>query len=398
MSLRDRPLLVAGGGIGGLAVALALARRGCRVRVLEQAAAFGEIGAGIQLAPNASRVLDALGVLDHVLANAVFPDYAVMIDARDGKEITRIALGEPFVRRYGYRYLVVHRQDLLAALLAACRRESAIELVTAKTVGAISQSGDGVAVSCADGTLETGAALIGADGVWSGVRAQVVGDGAPRVSGHVCYRGTLPMAEIPDHSYANAMALWVGDGMHLVQYPVRRGELMNNVAVIDSPKFRRGEAAYGDWGEVEALFDTALPRVRDMLGYMDRERNWLLHDRDPVSNWTCGRVTLLGDAAHPTLQNMAQGACMAIEDAVCLAGRVAAAGADFNAAFLAYQKDRYLRTARVQVSARFVATMVHLGGGARDVRNAVLGTRSPESFHELEWLYRGPCGGPCGGP
>lgn len=235
-----------------------------------------------------------------------------------------------------------------------------------------------------------GTALIGADGVWSGVRAQVIGDGAPRVSGHVCYRGTLPMAEIPDHSYANAMALWVGEAMHLVQYPVRRGELMNNVAVIDSPKFRSGAAQFGDWGEVETLFATAMPRVRDMLEYMDRERNWILHDRDPLPNWTQGRITLLGDAAHPTLQNMAQGACMAIEDAVCLADRLAASDADVNAAFLAYQQDRYLRTARVQISARFVAHMVHLGGGARDVRNAVLGTRSAESTYELDWLYRGP--------
>lgn len=389
MTMGALPVLVAGGGIGGLSTALALARRGIRVRVLEQAAAFGEIGAGIQLAPNASRVLDALGVLEDISADAVFPDYAVMIDARDGREITRIALGAAFVARYGYRYMVVHRQDLLAALLSACRREAAIALLTGKSVGVLRDFPDRVEVSCADGSVEAGAALIGADGVWSGVRAQVIGDGAPRVSGHVCYRGTLPMAEIPDHSYANAMALWVGEAMHLVQYPVRRGELMNNVAVIDSPKFRSGMAAFGDWGEVETLFATAMPRVRDMLGYMDRERNWILHDRDPLPHWTRGRVTLLGDAAHPTLQNMAQGACMAIEDAVCLAQRMAAAGSDVNGALLAYQQDRYLRTARVQISARFVAHMVHLGGGARDVRNAVLGTRSPESTYELDWLYKG---------
>lgn len=390
MTVRDRPILVAGGGVGGLAAALALARRGFHVRVLEQAAEFGEIGAGIQLAPNASRVLDSLGVLDHVLANAVFPDYAVMIDARDGKEITRMSFGESFVRRFGHRYLVVHRQDLLEALLQGCRAEPRIELVTGKSVGVIREIDDGLEVNCADGTIESGCALVGADGLWSGVRAQLIGDGAPRVSGHVCYRGTVPMENIPDHSYANSMALWVGENMHLVQYPVRRGELMNNVAVIESPKFRRGEAEYGDWGEVEDLFATAMPRVRDMLDCMDRSRNWLLHDREPLNNWTKGRVTLLGDAAHPALQNMAQGACMALEDTTCLAERAVQANGNFNAAFLAYQQDRYLRTARVQVSARFVAKMVHLGGGTRDVRNAVLATRSPESFFELEWLYKGP--------
>lgn len=383
------PLLIAGGGIGGLAAALALARRGIAVRVLEQADAFGEIGAGIQLAPNASRVLEALGVLEPVLECAVFPDYAVMIDARDGREITRINLGEAFVRHYGYRYLVVHRQDLLAALLEGCRRTPGIELLTGKKVGRLDQRDNAVEVECDDGTRMTGAALIGADGVWSGIRAQIIGDGAPRASGHVCYRGTVPIDAIPDLSYANAMALWVGAGMHLVQYPIRRGELMNNVAVIESPRFKRGEADFGSWDEVEALFGEAMPRVRGMLDFMDRERNWHLHDRDPANNWTHGRVTLLGDAAHPTLQNMAQGACMAIEDALVLARRIADRPGDLEASLRAYQEERYLRAARVQISARFVATMVHLGGGARDVRNAVLATRSPDSFFELEWLYKG---------
>jgi salicylate hydroxylase len=221
------------------------------------------------------------------------------------------------------------------------------------------------------------------------VRAQLLGDGAPRSSGNVCYRGTVPIEQIPDLSYANAMALWVGPGMHLVQYPVRQGKLMNNVAVIVSPRFLRGAADYGGWDEVEERFASALPRVRDMLGFMERERHWVLHDRDPDPRWSRGRVTLLGDAAHPALQNMAQGACMALEDAACLAQRVGAAAGDLGQAFVAYQQDRYLRTARVQVSARFMATLVHLGGGARDVRNAVLATRPTEGFAELDWLYRG---------
>ncbi|MGE0801829.1 MAG: FAD-dependent monooxygenase [Lautropia sp.] len=390
MTLGEDPVLIAGGGIGGLAAALALARAGRAVRLLEQAAAFGEIGAGIQLAPNALRVLDALGVLDYVLEHAVFPDYAVMIDALSGQEITRVDLGPGFVKHYGYRYLVVHRHDLLEALLRGCREQDRIELVTGRTVQSFAQHAAGVEVRCADGTTEQGSALVGADGLRSLVREQLLGDGPPHFSGHLCYRGVVPLDRVPDREYLNAMALWVGPHMHLVQYPLRQGQLMNNVVVIDSQQYLRGEASYGGWDEVEAMFTPALPRVRDMLGYIDRERNWPLHDREPAPQWSDERVTLLGDAAHPALQNMAQGACMALEDAAALAQRMAETAGDPKAAFRAYQQDRYLRTARVQISARFMAALVHVGGGARDVRNAVLSRRSPDGFPELDWLYRGP--------
>ena len=390
MSRTDPAVLISGGGIGGLAAALALARTGQSVRVLEQASAFGEIGAGIQLAPNALRVLDSLGVLGHVLENAVFPDYAVMIDALSGQEITRVDLGPAFVQHYGHRYLVVHRQDLLEALLRGCREQVGIELVTGRTVQSFEQHAGGVEVRCTDGTTDRGLALVGADGLRSPVRGQMLDDGPPDFSGHLCYRGVVPMDQIPDRDYVNAMALWVGPNMHLVQYPLRQAKLMNNVAVIVSQQHLRGEASYGGWDEVEELFSPALPRVRDMLKYIDRERNWPLHDRNPSPHWTQERVTLLGDAAHPTLQNMAQGACMALEDATVLAQHVTFAQGDFKAAFQAYQQDRYLRTARVQISARFMAKLVHVGGGARDVRNAVLSKRSSNGFPELDWLYQGP--------
>lgn len=384
------PVIVAGGGIGGLAAALALAREGIPVRVLERADAFGEIGAGLQLAPNALRVLERLGALEAVLHDGVFPDYAVMIDALTGDEITRISLGAGFMQRFGHRYVVVHRQDLLRALLEQCRRASAVELMTGRGIVSFEDAGDRVRVACQDGSVHEGQALIGADGLYSVVRAALLADGPPRVAGHFCYRGTVPMDRIPDRSYERAMALWVGPDMHLVQYPVRQGQLMNNVVVIQSPRFRAGLADTGEWSEVESLFSAATPRVRGMLEYVDRSRCWSLHDRPPAPDWSRGRVTLLGDAAHPTLQNMAQGACMALEDAVCLADRITASGGDLPAAFLDYQQARYLRTARVQLSARFVASMVHAGGGARDVRNHVLAKRSHDSYFELAWLYDGP--------
>jgi len=382
------PILIAGGGIGGLAAALAIARAGMPVVVLEQAPAFAEIGGGIQLAPNALRVLNRLGVLEAVTAKAVFVDQAVMIDALTGTEITRIELGEQFVARYGHRYLVVHRQDLLEALLAECRNTYGIDLRVNARIESFGQRDDRVSVKCRDGKLLEGHALIGADGLWSVVRAHLFADGAPRFSGHICYRGVVPMDQIPDRSYGNAMALWVGPNVHLVQYPIRNGELMNNVAVIVSQEYRRGEPNYGGWNEVETLFATVHPKVQAMLAFIDRGQRWLLHDRDPIPNWSIGRATLLGDAAHPTLQNMAQGACMALEDAVELADQVARHPNHPESAFVAYQQARYIRTARVQLSARFVAQMVHLGGGARDVRNAVLSTRDPTSTFELDWLYR----------
>jgi salicylate hydroxylase len=382
-------LLIAGGGIGGLAAALALARAGRPVRVLEQAAEFTELGAGIQLAPNALRVLDRFGLAGEVMRHAVYPDDAVMIDAVTGEEITRIVLGERFAARYGWRYLVVHRLDLHRALLDAARGESAIALETSKTVTALAQTADRVEAACSDGTRYRAAALIGADGLWSFVRAQLLADGPPRSTGQVCYRGTVPIDAIPNLSRAKSMALWVGPGMHLVQYPVSRGELMNNVAVFESAQFAAGAKEYGGADELEEAFTVASPPVRSMLAHVGRDRRWVLHDRDPVSDWTRGRITLLGDAAHPALQNMAQGACMALEDGVVLADAVARCGEDYERAFREYQAARFVRTARVQLSARFMAALVHARGGVRELRNALLRTRSPESTFELDWLYRG---------
>ncbi len=389
MTAAASELLIAGGGIGGLAAALALARAGRRVRVLEQAAEFTELGAGIQLAPNALRVLDRLGLAGEVMRHAVYPDDAVMIDAVTGAEITRIVLGPAFVARYGWRYLVVHRLDLHRALLDACRAEGAIALETSKTVIALEQTDDAVEAACEDGARYRGAALVGADGLWSFTRAQILADGPPRATGQVCYRGTVPIGAIPDLSRAKSMALWVGPGMHLVQYPVSRGELMNNVAVFESAQFARGAGEYGGPDELEAAFAVAGPAVRSMLAHVGRDRRWVLHDRDPVSDWTRGRITLLGDAAHPALQNMAQGACMALEDGVVLADAVARCGEDYARAFTEYQSARFARTARVQLSARFMASLVHARGGVRELRNALLRTRSPESTFELDWLYRG---------
>jgi salicylate hydroxylase len=389
MAGKDLPILIVGGGIGGLSAALALAHKGRRVRVLEKAPEFGEIGYGIQMGPNVSRMLDRLGLLKTLEPHAVFPDALILVDAMDSRELTRIALGKPFLDRYQYRYFVIHRRDLHGGILDACRQREEITLEASRGMTSFEERGNTVVVRCENGAEYEGAALIGADGLWSPTRAAIVGDGMPRVAGHVTYRGVVPTGEISDRSHLDSMTIWVGPDLHLVQYRLRGGAVMNNVATVNSRRFRRGEKDFGGPDELDEVFARAAPQVRDMLRYISRDRNWVLHDREPVTHWTRGRATLLGDAAHPTLQYLAQGANMAIEDAIVLAEKVATAGEDYNRAFLAYQGERMNRTARVVLSSRFFGDYFHADGGARELRNELARRRDPDNPWEADWLYRG---------
>jgi 2-polyprenyl-6-methoxyphenol hydroxylase-like FAD-dependent oxidoreductase len=384
-----REILVAGGGIGGLAVALALALKGRKVRVLEKAAEFGEIGYGIQMGPNVARMLERLGVLKALEPASVFPTALIFADALTNEELSRISLGKAFVERYRHRYFVIHRRDLHGGLLQACRQQPGIALEASRGVKGHRQAEDRVLVACENGAEYEGAALIGADGLWSPTRQAVIGDGKPRVAGHFVYRGVVPDAQIVDRSRIDTMTIWGGPDLHMVQYRLEGGAVMNNVATICSRRFRRGEPEAGAPDELEELFSRTHPQVRDNLRYVSRERNWVLHDRDPAANWTEGRVTLLGDAAHPTLQYLAQGAQMAIEDAVVLAEKVAAAGEDYNRAFLAYQAERMNRSARVVLTSRFFGEVLHADGGARNLRNEIARGRDADNPWEVDWLYRG---------
>jgi salicylate hydroxylase len=385
----EREILIAGGGIGGLSAALALALNGRRVRVLEKAAEFGEIGYGIQMGPNVYPILERLGVFERMAPHVVYPDALVLADGTTGDELSRISLGAKFRARFRHPYFVVHRRDLHGSILEACRARPGIALEASKGLASFTQDGDGVRVACEDGATYEGAALIGCDGLWSPTRAAVIGDGPPRLAGHYVYRGLVPTEQIIDRSHLDSMVIYIGHNLHLVQYRLRGGTVMNNVATIESGRFKRGAPNPGDRTELEETFAQCAPRVRGMLRYFSFDRNWVLHDRDPATNWTQGNVTLLGDAAHPTLQYLAQGACMAIEDAIVLAAEVARHGDDFNAAFLAYQGQRMNRTARVVLSARFFGAYIHAGGGARLLRNELLAKRDPDNPWEADWLYRG---------
>ncbi len=389
-SNKSREVLIAGGGIGGVATALALAKRGIRSRVMERAPEFGEIGYGIQLGPNAYRMLDFLGVVKEIEETAVHPEFLVLIDALTDKELTRISCGAAFKARYGAPYMVVHRRDLHGALLRACQGREEISLHTSKELTGFSDLGNSVLAKFADGTEYECAALIGADGLRSRVREEIVADGAPRLSGHVTYRGVVPIDQVEDKTHFNNMTIWCGPDLHLVQYRLRGGTVLNNVATVVSDKFRKGnQTDFGGPDELQAVFSHTTPNVREMLSYVGLDKNWVLNDRDPVPNWTRGNVTLLGDAAHPTLQYLASGAVMAIEDGVVLSKQLADTPDSINSALIRYQEARYLRTARVQLTSRIFGDIIHTRGGARDLRNHLMAQRTPETVTEFDWLYRG---------
>jgi 3-hydroxybenzoate 6-monooxygenase len=378
--------LVVGGGIGGLAAALALSRQGMAVCVLEQAAEFGEIGAGIQLAPNALRMLERLGIADRVLADAFFPRRAVLLDAVSGERLTGLDFGVKFRETYGHPYIVMHRSDLLAALLDACRASPLVALRNDRRVEELEQDAGGVLVRCTGGVAYRARAVVGADGVWSTVRRFTVGDDQLVCSRDVAYRGTATPEAVPDHGGLDVV-WWAGPKMHLIQYPIRRGELLNQVAVFTSDRYRPGSEDWGTPDELKERFAGKHRHVRAGLALIGRDRRWLLYDREPADNWTRGRVTLLGDAAHPMLQYLAQGACMALEDAVCLADSMAAHGGDPAGAFPAYQRERIPRTAKAQRWARGMGELVHLDGMGALVRNALLRGRADDDFGYVDWLY-----------
>jgi len=384
----DLPFLIAGGGIGGLVTAYALARQGFPVRVLEQAAEFREIGAGIQLGPNIFRALDRIGLKDAVLADAWQPGAQEMRCALSGDLVTRMPLGEPFAARFGQPYAVTHRADIHAAYLAACQGSSLISLENNRKVADFADEGDAVRLRLETGEDVRGRALIGCDGMWSAIRAKIVDDGSPRVSGHIAYRAVLKRDDVPEDLWRPDVVLWAGPRTHFVHYPLRRGTLYNLVAVFHSKRYVEGWNSVGDPGELWAHFKGQRPEVLRMLERIETWRMWVLCDREPVKEWTRGRVTLLGDAAHPMLQYLAQGACMATEDAVVLAEEVAANPADIPAAFRAYQQRRYLRTGRVQIMARIYGEFYHARGVEAELRQLLLAPRTPEqSYDGISWLY-----------
>ena len=386
----SEPIIIVGGGIGGLTTALALGRSGWRVRILEMAPEFGAIGYGIQLGPNVVPMFDRLGVTGAVLEAGDVPEACIMPDAYTGKEITRIPLGPSFRTRFHHPYIIIHRVDLHRVLMDACRAIPEIAFEPSASVIGFEDRDDRVVVQLADGRSVTGAALIGADGLHSTIRSKLRLEGEPHQFGYVAQRTIVPMDRVPDVVPRTNVYLWAGPGFHVVHYPLRHSALFNIVAVYRTSTYAERLDEHQHRAEVERTYAGCHPAIQAMLSMMDLERRWPLADRYPIRHWHRGRVTLVGDAAHPTLQSLAQGACMAIEDGVCLAAMIDLAAGDFAAAFAHYESERYVRTARLQLESRYMWGVYHAEDIARDVMLQTFADRTEEDiFRCLAWLYDG---------
>ena len=381
------PVIVAGGGIGGLAAALALVRRGFHVQVLEQAPEIGEIGAGMQLGPNGFAALDALGVGPKARSRAVYTDEMVMHDAVDESLVGRLLTGEAFRQRFGNPYAVIHRVDVHRSLLEGTQETGRVEFFTDTRVVDIEQDGQTVSAVCADGRRYTGQALIGAEGVRSVVRTRYVND-PPRVTGHVVYRAVVDKQDFPDDLKWNAASLRAGQKCHLVHYPLRGGEQYNVVVTFHSRQIEEWGVTDGSKEEVQSYFQGIAAKPRQLIDLPRSWKRWATADKDPIDTWVHGRATVLGDAAHPTTQYMAQGACMAMEDAVTLGEALRVHGNDWSRALDLYQRSRVARTARIVLSGREMGRLYHAAGVERLVRNSLWQGRSHERFYDaMEWLY-----------
>ncbi|MEU5155698.1 FAD-dependent monooxygenase [Glycomyces sp. NPDC021274] len=387
------PVLIAGGGIGGLAAAISLARKGIPSTVLERNAGFEEIGAGIQLGPNALAVLDRIGAGDRVRDRLIPVAYLEIRDALEGRRLIRLDLRGRFLERFGAGYGVIHRGDLLTALYETCKASEHIALVPSAQVTGWDELPDRVEARTADGRRWEGRCVIAADGLHSRFRQGIAGDGDPIPSGHATFRCLIAPERMPEHCRVDGAVLWAGPDCHLVHYPLKDRKVYNAVITVNdgSHDVARGEAVSD--AQVRRLFDSVGDQARAFLNAGTGWRRWTLRDREPADTWVKGRAALLGDAAHPMLQYAAQGACMAIEDAAVLADRLAGHD-DPRAALDDYAATRRDRTARVQRLSRRLATEVyHPRGPAAERRDAMLlGLGEEQLLDHLTWLYT-PFGG-----
>lgn len=383
------PFLIIGGGIGGLATALGVAETGRSVTVLEQAPEIGEVGAGIQLSPNATAILARFGVMDELSKFAVFPKRLVFMDSMTGKELSALDLGDSFLQKYGYPYIVLHRADLQNVLYEACKANDKITVLTNQAVEKVEDTGSNPRVTLKDGTIYEANVVIGADGLHSKTRKLFVDD-QPVASQYVAYRGTIPMAEMAAQAGTNMddVIMWVGPNLHLVQYPVRRGELYNQVIVFKSFRYTPDSDDWGAPEEIDEHFGKCCEAVRHAVSFISRQRRWPMYDRNPIDNWSTDRVTLLGDAAHPMLQYLAQGGVQAFEDAACLTDMLHEYGDDYAKVFAEYQKVRIPRSASVQTNARIWGEVIHaVDPIAILLRNSIMEKRTPQDTSHVDWLY-----------
>ena len=387
---RSRTIVIAGAGIGGLTAALTLARAGFRVVILEQATRLEDVGAGIQLSPNATQVLRELGLLDRLRPHAVAPDAIRIIKARTGGDIVRIPLGAEAERRYGAPYWVVHRADLQGVLSSAIEQSADVTLRLGAHVEdfAVHQHGVTVQVRTPQGLRdEQGIALVGADGLWSTLRARLGDRRAPRFAHRMAWRAIVPAERVSDELREPVTGLWLGRDAHLVHYPIMAGTTINIVAIVRDGWQEAGWTAPGKSADLLPRFKHFAPTARALLALPDSWQKWALFDRTPRRVRRHGPVTLLGDAAHPMLPFLAQGGAMAIEDAAVLADCLRQ-DEEPSRAFRNYEHARARRVARVQRAARHNSWGYHLSGPlgfARDMFLRMVG--GEKLLRGYDWLY-----------
>lgn len=387
MNTNKQKVIIAGGGIGGLAAALGLAELGLSVVLIERAPEFKEIGAGIQLGPNAFAALDALGAGDLARSRAVYTDQIIMKDAVDAKTLVQFDTAERFRERFGNPYGVIHRADIHGSLLENLEKNNNVEFYPSTEIVDYEELVDGVNVFTSNKQEFQGDILIGADGVRSVVRQKLIGDPA-RVSGHVVYRAVVSQDRMPEELRVNAPFLWAGPHCHLVHYPLRGGKEYNLVVTFHSREQEEWGVREGSRDEVLSYFQGIHDVPAKLLDLPTSWMRWATADREPVERWGSDRVQILGDAAHPMMQYMAQGACMALEDAVTLAEAVREKNFNFKEAFALYESLRIPRTARVVWSTREMGRIYHAKGVERQVRNGLWSNRTQEEFYDaISWLY-----------
>ena len=386
--MSDLPFLVAGGGIGGLAAALGLAGNGRPVRLFEQAPAFEEVGAGLQMSPNGVRALRALGAWEAVAPSCVIPSEIHMRDGRSGALLQRIRLGKGFEERFGAPYHVCHRADLLAALLAVARETGRIELNTGRHAAAMEQHETAARLMLDGGETAEGAAVIAADGIHSGLRAAIAGDVAPVPRRVTLYRALVPLEKVPPEIEADCVTLWLCPRGHVVHYPVSNWRSFNILAAADGDGEDAGWHTPATSGGVARRFAGACEELESLFAAPAAWLRWPGADLPMLPRWSHGNLALLGDAAHASLPFLAQGAVMALEDAAVLARETAAHPSTADA-FRAYQDQRKPRTARIQEQSRRMSRIYHASGALALARNLTLNLASPSfALGRLEWIYR----------
>lgn len=388
--MQGLPILIAGGGIAGLACGIALARAGHRVQVLERREAFSEAGAGIQIGPNGVRALDALGVRAHLAPCVGRPEAIVVREGASARQLARLPLGDWIEARHGAPYWVAHRRDLQAALLAGAAATPGLAITTGfdATFFTSIEGGAGVHVHAADGTGVDGAALVGADGLFSRVRAQLVSERAPRFAGRTAARAVVPATAVPPGIDPNATTVWIAADAHVVHYPVRAGQEMAIVVVRSEAWRDLGWSVPVDAATIAQDLAGYAPLLRTFLAAATGWRRWALFEADPLPVWSRGNVTLAGDAAHPVLPFLAQGGVMALEDAVSLAAALPVGTRDVAGALQAYGESRWQRTGRIVDASRRNGQIFHLSGLPALARNAALAWLPPQrAMARYDWVY-----------